>query len=116
MLRAAGAASGRFAAGGYTTIFDGVLGPWYIRDFAAEAAVDELHYVILLPPAERCVRQVADRQGHGFTDEDATRHMHREFERAEIDRRHLLIDLADGPEVVTADVLARLDAGTLRYP
>jgi len=54
-----------------------------------------LRYVVLLPPAERRVRQVADRAGHGFTDEDATRHMHREF--------------------VRADILARPDAGTLRY-
>ena len=115
VVRAAAAATGRFASGGYATVYDGVLGPWFLPEFAAEAGARELHYVILLPPVERCVRQVANRSGHGFTDEAATRHMHREFAQAEIDQRHVLTGLASTIEGVAADILARLRAGALRY-
>ena len=30
VVRAAAAATGRFVAGGYATVYDGVLGPWFI--------------------------------------------------------------------------------------
>ncbi len=111
---AAGAAAGRFASAGYATVYDGVLGPWLLPDFAAGAGVGELHYVSLLPPVERCVRQVATRAGHGFADEAATRQMHGEFARSAIDQRHVITDLGSAPEDVTAEVLARFRAGALR--
>ena len=115
VVRAAAAATGRFASGGYATVYDGVLGPWFLPDFAAQAGVGELHYVILLPQAERCVRQVATRAGHGFADEAATRQMHGEFARSAIDQRHVITDPGTTPEDVTAEVLARFRAGSLRY-
>jgi len=116
VVRAAAAATGRFVAGGYATVYDGVLGPWYVAQFAAAADVAELQYAILLPPVERCVRQVASRSGHGFTDEAATRRMHAEFARSQVDGRHVLTELAGTPHAVAADIRGRLDAGTLRYP
>ncbi len=116
VTRAAAAATGRFVAGGYITVYDGVLGPWFLTDFVAEAALDQLHYVILLPPVERCVAQVANRSGHGFTDEDATRHMHRQFAQAEIGQRHVLAGLAGPPGETAAEILRRVQDGTLRYP
>lgn len=116
VIRAAAAATGRFVAGGFVTVYDGVLGPWFLADFAAEAALDHLHYVILLPSVERCVEQVANRVGHGFTDEGATRHMYREFAHADIDRRHVLADLPASPGGTAAEIARRVQAGTLRYP
>jgi AAA domain-containing protein len=116
VIRAAAAATGRFVAGGYLTVYDGVLGPWFLADFAAEAALDHLHYAILLPSVERCVDQVANRMGHGFTDEDATRHMHRQFAQADIDHRHVLADLSGSPNETAAEIAQRVQAGTLRYP
>ena len=116
VIRAAAAATGHFAAGGYLTVYDGVLGPWFLADFAAEAALDHLHYVILLPSVERCVRQVVSRSGHGFTDEDATRHMHREFARADINRRHVLSDPPRSAQETAAEIVRRVHDGTLRYP
>ena len=66
------------------TVYDGVLGPWFLPDFAAEAAVDHLSYVILLPSVEWCVNRVATRSGHAFKDEASTRHMHGEFAQADM--------------------------------
>ena len=79
ITRAAAAAAGGYVAGGYITVYDGILGPWFLADFAAATTLDYLHYAVLLPSADRCVAQLAGRTGHGFTDEAATRHMHRQF-------------------------------------
>jgi cytidylate kinase len=116
VIRAAAAAAGRYVAGGYITVYDGVLGPWFLADFAAEATLDHLHYVILLPSEERCVERVANRSDHGFTDEDSTRHMHRQFARAEIDKRHVLADLAGPAEETAGEILKRVLDGVLRCP
>jgi cytidylate kinase len=81
-IRAAAAAAGRFAAGGMTVVYDGVVGPWFLPTFAALTGVDAIDYVVLLPPVETCLHRVATRSGHGFTDLDAARHLHADFARA----------------------------------
>ena len=115
VLQAAASAAGRFVAGGYTVVYDGVLGPWFLPAFAAATGLDGLSYVVLLPSEEECVARVAGRSGHGFTDAAATRRMHREFAAADIDPRHLLRDPGGAPEAVARLVLDRLDDGALRY-
>jgi cytidylate kinase len=115
VTRAAAAATGRFASGGYRTVYDGVVGPWFLPTFTAAAGVAQLDYVVLLPPVERCVHRVATRSGHGFSDEAATRKMHREFSAAagRLDARHVLRDPPEGVDAVVGQVLAALDAGRL---
>jgi hypothetical protein len=71
----AAAAAGRFVTGGYTTIYDGVVGPWFLPRFVQSSGLEELDYLILLPSVDRCVQRVAARTGHGFSDADATRKM-----------------------------------------
>jgi hypothetical protein len=116
IIRAAAAAAGGYVAGGYSTVYDGVLGPWFLADFAAATALDHLHYAVLLPSVERCVAQVSGRTGHGFTDEAATRHMHQDFAGADIDQRHVLADTSGPAGETAAEVLKRIRNGTLRYP
>jgi hypothetical protein len=114
--RAAATAAGGYVAGGYITVYDGVLGPWFLADFAAATTLDYLHYAVLLPSVERCVAQVAGRTGHEFTDEAATRHMHQEFAGAGLDQRHVLADLSGPADETAAEVLKRIRNGRLRYP
>jgi predicted ABC-type ATPase len=114
VVRAAAAAAGRFATT-YTAVYDGVIGPWFLPTFAAETGLETLHYVILLPSAEECVERVRTREGHGFTDDDATRKMHGEFSRAPIAERHVLRDPPGTADVVAGEVLARFDDGSLSY-
>ena len=115
VVRAAAAAAGRFAAGGYTTVYDGVLGPWFLPTFADATGLGSLHYALLMPSVESCMSRVATRRDHGFTDEAATRKMHDEFARANVDARHVLLDPPDDPEDVAAEVLARFADGSLVY-
>lgn len=112
---AAAAAAGAFARGGYTTVYDGVLGPWFLPTFCAASGVDRIDYVVLLPPVDVCVRRVATRVGHGFTDEAATRKMHAEFAGAAVADRHVLRDLPETAEEVASLVTSRQSAGDLSH-
>jgi cytidylate kinase len=111
----AASAAGKYVAGGYMTVYDGVVGPWFLSRFARATGLDRVDYVVLLPTVERCVEAVETRQGHGFTDESATRKMHREFALAEVDPRHVLADPPREPEVVADLIIAALANGTLAY-
>jgi cytidylate kinase len=115
VTRAAASAAGEYTHGGYTTVYDGVVGPWFLATFIAESGLNALHYLVLMPSVERCVDRVKAREGHGFTDETATRKMHREFARADIDRRHLMIEPPDDVEAVADRIVHAVDSATLLY-
>ena len=115
VTRAAASAAGRYAAAGYVTVYDGVVGPWFLPTFGAATSLERLDYVVLLPSVERCVDRVATRQGHGFSDEAATRKMHQEFKQADVEQRHVLVDPPDQPEDVADLVVAALTRESLAY-
>lgn len=113
VVDAAAAATGRFVAGGLEVVYDGVVGPWFVREFAAAAGVPRVDYVVLLPDLDTCLHRVATRAGHGFTDGDAARHMHDDFARAEVAERHVLRNPPEAVADVVAVVLARRARGDL---
>lgn len=115
VTRAAASAAGRYALGGYVTVYDGVVGPWFLPTFAGATGLDRLDYVIMLPPVDWCVERVATRQDHGFSDEPATRKMHAEFAQAKVDRRHVLFNPPDRPEDVAGIVEAARKDESLTY-
>ncbi len=110
VTEAAAAATGRFARDVWT-VYDGVLGAWFLPTFMAATGLATAHYVVLLPSVERCVARVATRVGHGFSDPAATRRMHDQFATAAIDERHVLRDPPDGVREVGELVLRLVDGG-----
>jgi len=114
VIRAAAAAAGRYAAK-YFTVYDGIVGPWFLAAFAQATGLDDLNYVVLLPSVDRCVERVATRADHAFADEPATRAMHREFARARIDARHVLVDPPERPDAVADAVIDAIEDGSVRY-
>jgi len=114
-IEAAALAAGRFARADYTVVFDGMIGPWYVERFARTAAAPEVHYAILLPDEQTCVERVATRAGHGFTDEAATKEMHRQFVAAPVEPRHVLAPPPDEPARTAEQIQARLARGELRF-
>jgi energy-coupling factor transporter ATP-binding protein EcfA2 len=115
VTRAAAAAAGAFALGGYATVYDGVVGPWFLSTFGAATDLEHLEYVILLPPVDICVRRVATRRDHGFTDEAVTRKMHTSFAGARIAERHVLRDPPDDPAEVAVLIESARGAGRLTH-
>ena len=115
VMRAAASAAGRYAAGGYMTLYDGVVGPWFLPTFLVATGLSRIDYVVLQPSVERCIDRVMTRQGHGFTDERATRKMHQEFAQADVGRRHVLVDPPDQPERVADLVLDARTSELLEY-
>jgi predicted ABC-type ATPase len=115
VTQASAVATAAFVRGDYTVVYDGVVGPWFLPTFAAATGLDALDYAMLLPSVERCVERVATRDGHGFTDEAATRHMHDQFARASIDPRHVLHDPPEGVDEVTDLLLDLYATGSLEH-
>lgn len=113
---AAAAATGRYVAGGYDVVYDGVVGPWHLDVFGAALGLDAFDYLVLLPPLERCLRGVAIRTDHLFSDADATRHMHAEFDAGVGGfERHVLREPPDTAEA-TADLVFQARAeGRFRH-
>ncbi len=116
VTRAAAAAAGGYAAGGYDTVYDGVVGPWFLPAFTGAAGVERLHYAVLLPPAGQCLERIASRTGHGFTGQGAARRMHGQFAGSAIDPRHVLLNAPQEAGNTAREILRRTRAGTLSYP
>jgi hypothetical protein len=116
VTEAAAAATGRFARGDYTVVYDGLIGPWYLPTFLRATALERLHYAILLPDEPTCVQRVRTRLGHGFADLPATRNMHAQFTAADIEPRHVLAPPSEDPAATVATIRQRLAAGELAVP
>lgn len=115
VIRAAAAATARYVQGGNDTIYDGILGPWFLPSFLGAAGLESLNYVILLPPADICVERILRPRDHDFADETATRRTHRGFTQAEIDQRHVISDVTASPRDTADLVLSACQAGALTY-
>ena len=110
VTEASAVAAGRFARD-YCTVFDGMVGPWFLPTFGRATGVDRLHYVVLLPSLDRCLERVATRLDHEFDDPAATRKMHGEFTRAEVDPRHVVADPPEGVDAVAVLIEAGITDG-----
>jgi adenylate kinase family enzyme len=113
VIGAAAAAAGRLARGGFTVVYDGVIGLWFVQAFLAAAAISSLHYAILLPPEELCLERVRRRVDHGFRDQEAARHMYREFATASVHRRHVHAGTENAASIA-AILRKRVRDGSLR--
>jgi hypothetical protein len=114
VTQASAMAAGAFAKGGFTTIFDGMVGPWFVPTFLDYCGLDAVHYAILLPDIEMCVARVLGRTDHGFRDEAATRQMFQAFDQATVDARHVL-DATGEASLVAQALLERFEDEELVY-
>ena len=112
---AAARAAGQVAQGGYNVVYDGVIGPWFLETFGTATGLTALDYVVLLPPIETCQQRVATRQGHGFTDQNATIHMHSQFALSNIEERHLIREHRRTPAEIAAVIQDVQSLGAIRH-
>lgn len=112
VVGAAAASVGRLVVGGYTVVYDGVLGPWFLDAFLAATGLNALHYVLLLPPEQDAIERVGSRVGHGFTDLDAARRMYREFADADIHPGHVITS-TETPGTIASSIVQLMGEGLL---
>jgi cytidylate kinase len=115
VTKAAGKATGEFVVGGFSVVYDGVIGPWFLDTFVTTADLTEVDYAVLLPTVEACQQRVEARRGHGFTDLAATASMHRQFPEAELEQRYLIREQGLSPGESADLIREALSSGTLRH-
>jgi hypothetical protein len=102
---AAAAAAGQYARGGYTVVYDGVLGPWFLDEFVQWTGLEQVQYAVLQPSEEHCIYRVQQRIGHGFSDIPATRNMWHEFAGTGLDPKHRIAVADTDPPAVVAEAV-----------
>ncbi len=87
MIRSAAATGVRMANAGYTTVLEGIFGPWHFETLRAELAECRVpvNYVVLRPGIDACLIRARHRVLEGdehrdaLTEEGPIRHMWRQF-------------------------------------
>ncbi|MDW3219667.1 MAG: AAA family ATPase [Acidimicrobiales bacterium] len=94
-----------YATAGWTTVLEGIVGPWFLPTVLAEVGALEVHYLVLTAPLDVCRTRVRIRSRGSMS--AIVEKMHAEFETHAPDDRHL-VD-ADRPrEEIVADLAARV--------
>lgn len=99
-------AAAGYARDGWTTVLEGIFGPWFLPAIQAGTTGIELHYFVLKTPLETCIDRFCQREPGTST--EVVKKMHDEFERANVQPRHL-IDGDQEPSAVAAIIGQRIE-------
>ena len=100
-----------YAAGGWTTVLEGIIGPWFEDRIRSAVGDADVSYAVLAAPVEVCVERMTAR-GSGPS-RGVVEKMHGEFERADVDPRHR-IDATIDPVQLAEILVEGMLSGTLR--
>ena len=117
VTRAIAAAACSYAEGGYFTIIDGIVGPWFLGPFreAASAKSIPLHYVVLRPAsADVTFARVQARGTHGLTAEGPVRDLFRQFADLGAFEKHAFDSGAMNAEETASSLSRELAVGGFR--
>jgi chloramphenicol 3-O-phosphotransferase len=112
VMGALAAAAAAYAGGGYLTIVDGIVGPWFVDAFASMQAT--LHYIVLRPRLDDAIARCRARGGDSLADPDVIAALHRQFADLGPLERHVLPVGGLDREAVLAAVGAALESGRFR--
>ena len=124
VIRAATAAGVRMANAGFTTVLDGILGPWHfepLREELAQCSVN-VNYAVLRPDRDTCLmrakRRVLESPQHrdALTDEGPIRHMWNQFSDLGPIEKYVIDNSVVDPLATVALVRKRMAAGELAFP
>lgn len=102
-----------YARAGYTTILDGVFGPWWHERMLALTGDCEVHYVVLRADLETSLDRAINRS-ETPAPEAVVRTMHGQFDQLAQYETHVVDTTTATPADVTATVLAHITNGTAR--
>lgn len=113
VTRISAAAAAGYADAGYTTVLDGIYGPWFL-DVVREAVGDvELHYAVLRADLPTSIDRAVNRSDTPSTEAMVVT-MHEQFDQLAQYERFVVDTTTATPDEVTNDLLARFEAGSLR--
>ena len=106
-----------YAAGGYFTIIDGIVGPWFLAPYreAAAAKIIPLHYIVLRPAdADITFARVQARGTHGLKAEGPVRELFRQFSDLSTLEKHAFDSGAMSAEEAAAALGQKIQTGQFR--
>lgn len=106
-------AAAGYAQAGYTTIFDGIHGPWFLTEIQAAAGGCDMHYVVLRADLETCLDRAIKRSDNPAP-EAVVRTMHEQFDELAQYEPFVVDTSTATPAEITTEVLKRIEAGTCR--
>lgn len=106
-------AAAGYAQAGYTTIFDGIHGPWFLTEIQAAAGDCEIHYIVLRADLETCIDRAVNRSDQPAP-ESVVRTMHEQFDELAQYEPFVVTTTTTTPEEAAAAVLEHIEAGTCR--
>jgi adenylate kinase family enzyme len=117
VTHAIAAAACAYAGGGYLTIIDGIVGPWFLDPFRAATSEKSvaLHYIVLRPAsADVTFARVQARGTHGLKAEGPVRDLFRQFSDLGAFEKHVFDSGAMRAEETAAVLSRKLAAGDFR--
>lgn len=103
----------RYAQAGYTTILEGIYGPWFLNRVQAVAGERELHYVVLRADLTTSIDRAVNRSDSPAP-EAAVRKMHADSDQLAQYEPHVVNTTAATPAQVAVQVLQRIANGSVR--
>jgi chloramphenicol 3-O-phosphotransferase len=113
IMRAMFRASGALAAEGYQVVLDFSVPTWFLGPAAARLADADLHFVVLRPALDVCVKRAAGRQEGRIEDYRPYRELYDLFEVAD---RHIVANDDLAPLDAAEMIHAGLAEGRFRFP
>jgi len=102
-----------YAQAGYTTILDGIFGPWFLERMQATIGPTETHYVVLRANLATSLDRAVDRSDTPTT-EQMVRTIHGQFSQLAELESHVIDTTIPTPPEVRAAVLGRVTNGSVR--
>jgi adenylate kinase family enzyme len=116
VMKIVGAAAGRYASAGYSTIIDGIVSPrWFfepLRDSLKAAGLD-VAYAVLRPPLAVAVARARGRASSRLSDDAVIEQLWSGFADLGPLERHVINNEAQTPKETAEQVAQRLREGTL---
>lgn len=99
-----------YAAAGYTTVLDGIVGPWFLEQVLNTLDGCEVHYIVLRADLQTCL----DRAVNSADDpapEAVVRTMHEQFDELAQYEKFVIDTTRTTPDEATAEALRRIQSG-----
>ncbi|MGZ4182768.1 MAG: AAA family ATPase [Solirubrobacteraceae bacterium] len=113
VMQAVAAAAATYAGGGYTTVVEGIINPWWFLAPLSKALAGRGHsvsYVILRPPLQTCIARATTRSGGELTNADVITQIWNDFADVGPLETHVVeVDDMD-PEQLATVVMNRSEA------